>query len=134
MSLRAIFRYTFVTTNNVIGKEYIKTVHATLAVILNGNVVMEYDTHTRLPGRQRRFLEKMDLDMDNGICLDTETIVSPTRMQRAHYVAMTLIRSLHTDNPAMVSMSCAYLANRIPELKEIRANEDGENVSMELVL
>jgi hypothetical protein len=95
---------------------------------------MEYDKHTRLPGRQRRFLDKMDVDMDSGICLDTQTIVSPTRMQRAYYVAMTLIRNLHTDNPDMVSMSCAYLTNRIPELKEVRAHEDGENVSMELVL
>ena len=48
----------------------------TLEIILNGDTVIEYQRNIRLPGKQREFLDIMDIDMDDGINLDGEVINS----------------------------------------------------------
>ncbi len=106
---------------------------ATLEVILNGDTVMEYLRNTRLPGKQREFLDIMDIDMDEGINLDGKIICSPNNKQRIHYIAMKLIQALKSNNKEMVTATCAYLANRQPTLHQIRADEEGEAVTLELV-
>ena len=105
----------------------------TLEVKLNGNTVMEYQRNTRLPGKQREFLDIMDIDMDESINLDGKIVNSPSNKQRAHYVAMKLIQALKSNNKGMITASCAYLANRQPTLQQIRADEEGEAVTLELV-
>ena len=104
-----------------------------LYVYVNGEILLEYDKSTRLPGKQRQYLEGMDLDMDNGIELDGETINSPDTMQRARYVAMGLLFGIHTNEQSIVSATCAYLANRVPELEQIRATEQGNDIELELI-
>jgi hypothetical protein len=59
-------------------------------VYINGTKILDYDINTRQPGKQRQFLDAMDLDMDEGIELNGEMIDSPNQMQRANYVAMSL--------------------------------------------
>jgi len=105
----------------------------TLEIILNGDTVIEYQRNIRLPGKQREFLDIMDIDMDDGINLDGKVINSPNNQQRSHYVAMKLIQALMSNNNGMITASCAYLANRQPTLQQIKADEDGEAVTLELV-
>lgn len=105
----------------------------TLEIILNGDIVIEYPRNTRLPGKQREFLDIMDVDMDKGINLDGKVINSPTNQQRCHYVVMKLIQAMKSNNKGMITASCAYLANRLPTLQQIRANDEGEAVTLELV-
>jgi len=104
-----------------------------LEVMLNGNTVMEYQRNTRLPGKQREFLDIMDIDMDESINLDGKIVNSPNNKQRTHYVAMKLIQALKSNNKGMITATCAYLANRQPTLQQIRADEEGEAVTLELV-
>ncbi|MGD8526969.1 MAG: hypothetical protein PVJ63_12020, partial [Thioalkalispiraceae bacterium] len=72
-----------------------------LEVVVNGNTVIKYDRNTRLPGHQRQFLDSMDLDMDEGFEIEGEQISSPDTMQRAKYVAMSMIMALHVGNEDM---------------------------------
>lgn len=104
-----------------------------LSVYFNGEKVLEYDKTARQPGKQRQYLEKMDLDMDGGIELNDKIISSPDDMQRAKYVAMNLFYGIQSKSDGMISTTCAYLANRIPELKQIRATENGEEITLDLI-
>lgn len=108
----------------------------TIIVYINGAVVLRYEKPSRNTGIERRFLDEMDMDLDEGIHLNDEMIESPDKMQRASYVAMSLLYGIETENNEMVSIACAYLANRLPDLKQIRASEqghDGENVTLDFI-
>ena len=104
-----------------------------LSVYINGEKVLEYDKNTRHPGKQRQYLDGMDIDMDEGIELNDEMITSPDKMQRVNYVAISLLYGIHSESDGMISATCAYLANRAPELKQIRAVEKGEEITMDLI-
>ena len=60
----------------------------------------------------------MDLDVDEGIELNREMIISPNKTQRASYVAMSLFYAIKSDNGGMNAATCADQANRLPELKK----------------
>jgi len=104
-----------------------------LIIMVNGQSVIEYDRNTRLPGHQRQFLDKMDSDMDAGFELNGQHVAQPDLKVRAQYIAIHLIQSVLNDNEAMIAATCAYLATRIPDLKQIKAVEQGENISYDLV-
>ena len=104
-----------------------------LSVYINGEKVLEYDKAARQPGKLRQHLEGMDLDMDEGIELNEKHISTPNKMQRAQYVAMSLLYGIQFKSDGMISATCAYLANRNPELKQIRAIEEGNEVSLDLI-
>lgn len=103
-----------------------------LEIILNGEVVIKYPQNTRLPGKQREFLDIMDIDMDAGIELNGYLINQPSIQQRSHYVAMQLIQALKTNNNGLITASCAYLTTRQPTLRKVRANEAKEEITLEL--
>ena len=104
-----------------------------LVIFINGQSRIEYDRNTRLPGHQRQFLDKMDIDMAAGINMNGEHIVKPDLKVRAQYIAMQLVNSIFSENDAMIAATCAYLATRIPDLKQVQAVEQGENISFDLV-
>lgn len=104
-----------------------------LAVVLNGTLQLEYHRDKPLPDAQRQFLDRMDLFMDDGITLGDERIATPDQLQRAHFVANSLIQSLRDDNESLAAASCAYLAIRIPELRQIKASEVNAQRSIDLV-
>ena len=71
--------------------------------------------------------------MDEGLELNGEMIDSPDEMQRASYIAMSLLYGIETKNNDMVSITCAYLANRLPDLKQNRAIEEGQDVTLNFI-
>lgn len=104
-----------------------------LRVVLNGSEIHEYEKSTRHPGKQRELLDNMDLDMDEGIEIDGNIISSPDKMQRAQYVAMSLLYGIQMNSEGLVTAACGYLVTRLPELKQIRAVENDEVVTMDLI-
>lgn len=104
-----------------------------LVVLVNGLPTIEYDRSIRLPGHQRKFLDKMDLDMDEGINLAGDEISEPDNQQRAHYIAMHLTMAVLEENDAKISAMCAWLANRLPELKQVKALTRNEEIELELI-
>lgn len=98
-----------------------------LTIFINDQSIFEYDCEKSIDDKQRAFLEKMDSDMGRGIKIHGALIAEPDNEHRAKFVAMNLIKALQQDNEAIIAVSCAYLANRRPELIEIRANDgDGD--------
>lgn len=104
-----------------------------LSVYINDKIILEYDKKTRHPGKQRQFFDAMDLDMDEGIEINNETITSPDKMQRANYVSMSLLQGIASESEGMIANTLGYLVNRLPELKKIRSIEKGKDITMELI-
>ena len=92
-----------------------------MAVLLNGTAQIEYNREIALPERQRDYLDRMDLDMDAGIQLGNRYFDMPDQTQRAQFIALHLVQSLLVDNEQHIAASCAYLADRLPDLKQVKA-------------
>ena len=72
--------------------------------------------------------------MNEGIQLGDDFITNPNPMQRAQFVANSLINALFKENYALATAMCTYLAKRIPDLKQVKAIGDLEKeLSVELV-
>ncbi len=104
-----------------------------LVVVVNGQAVIEYDRNKRLPGHQRQFLDKMDHDMDQGIELGGKKIDKPDLQDKAKYVAVHLINAVVNEQDSMIAAMCAYLATRLPDLKQVKAFEVKDEFSFDLV-
>jgi len=101
---------------------------AVLTVVMNGQAVIEYDRRKPLVQRQQLFLDRMDRDMDNGIDLDGQEKTSPDLLVRARFVANSLLQALEAENDSVAAATCAYLAVRLPGLKQVCADrqKDGQ--------
>ena len=107
-----------------------------MAILLNGIAQLEYDRDKTLPPQQELYLDKMDQKMDEGIEAGDTIIPDPDLNQRAQFVAANLAHAIISDQEATAAALCTYLANRLPELKQVKlTNTDGENseLSIELV-
>ncbi|MBT8126851.1 MAG: hypothetical protein KJP15_05155 [Gammaproteobacteria bacterium] len=103
------------------------------AVLLNGIAQLEYDRDKPLPPHQAAYLDKMDTKMKAGIMLGNETIENPDLNQRAQFVAANLVSAMKSNDEAMSAALCTWLASRMPDLKQAKISEDGDNVSIDLV-
>ena len=75
-----------------------------LKIYINDTKFLKYDKNTRMPEKQR-----------------------------TNYVAMSLFYVIKSDSEGMIAATCAYLANRVPELKQVRAVEHGEEITLDLI-
>ena len=103
------------------------------AVLLNGIAQIEYDRNKPLPDYQAAYLDKMDKKMDAGILIDNTTIEHPDLNQRAQFVAANLHATMKSNDEEMTAALCTWLATRLPDLQQLRFEEDGYRVSIDLV-
>jgi hypothetical protein len=104
-----------------------------MAVFLNGIAQLEYDRNKLMPDHQAAYLDKMDTRMDAGIFLDGETVANPDQNQRTRFAAANLATALKKNDESMAAAMCSYLAIRIPELKQVKIEEDAGEISIELI-
>jgi hypothetical protein len=104
-----------------------------LAVVVDNELVVTYDRDVPLPEHQQAYLASMDRRMDAGIEHLGETIERPDARQRATFVARQLMGAILDQDDGLIAASAAYLANRYPELKQLRAQLEGDSYTLELV-
>lgn len=104
-----------------------------LAVVLDGISQLEYARATPLVQPQREYLDRLDQKMDGGIELLGLHIKHPDALQRAQFIALQLLKAVEAGDEAAAAASCAYLANRIPDLKQVRATTHTGMLSFDLV-
>jgi len=104
-----------------------------MQVIVNGQSEVEYDRNKPLPERQMEYLDKMDTEMDAGFTLGDEKIEQPDLMQRAQFVAGYLAQAMISDNDQMIAASSSWLAQRLPDLKQVKIDHADERISIDLV-
>jgi hypothetical protein len=104
-----------------------------MAVLLNGVAQLEYHRDKPLPAHQELYLEKMDHKMDQGIMLGDTLVAKPDLNQRAQFVAGNLAHAILSNDEAMSSALCSYLATRLPELKQVKIQDQQGEISIDLV-
>jgi len=103
------------------------------AVLLNDIAQLEYDRDKPLPPHQAAYLDKMDAKMGAGILVGNESIKQPDINQRAQFVAANLLSTMKSNDEKMSAALCTWLANRLPDLKQLKISEDGDRISIDLV-
>lgn len=106
---------------------------AVLTVVVNGQPALQYDRRKPLAARQRLFLDHMDRDMDAGITLNGARIEQPDLPTRARFVAISLLDAFDAGNDGLAAASCAYLALRLPELKQVKLDRHQGQAHIDLV-
>jgi len=104
-----------------------------LGVLLNGVAQLEYDRDKPLSDYQSGYLDDMDRKMDGGIRIGDAQFENPDQGRRNQYIAANLLHAMRSGNESMCSALCSYLANRIPDMKQLRYTEDGGQVTIEMV-
>ena len=104
-----------------------------LTVVVNDQAVIEYDRRKPLAARQRLYLDHMDRDMDSGFPIDGQHQSAPDLRMRAQFVATSLVQALESGNDSVAAATCSYLAVRMPELKQVRAQTKDQQLHIDLV-
>lgn len=104
-----------------------------LTIVINGESQVAYDRDKPLAETQAAYLDRMDNSMDAGIVLGGADIPSPSALQRAQFVALQLVNAIRESDEQRTAAMLAYLANRIPELKQVRAMRKDQEVGFDFV-
>jgi hypothetical protein len=70
--------------------------------------------------------DKMDKDMDNGRRLGQTWLKQPDRQQRCQIAADKLLAAIETHNENLALLMGGYIASRMPEIRQIRIDNNGE--------
>lgn len=105
-----------------------------LVIVIDNEKIYEFDRSTRLPGIQRRYLDELDQRMQaEGIRFGTQLITDPNQMQRAQFIANTLVNALFDDDEQKIAATSAYLGTRVADLKQVKAKHSEKGMVIELV-
>lgn len=104
-----------------------------MAVLLNGIAQLEYNRDKPLPAHQSLYLDKMDSKMNEGFLIGDNRIEKPDINQRAQFVAANMLHAIKADNEQVAASMCSYLANRLPDLKQVKIIEVDSEISIDLV-
>ncbi|MDH5633464.1 MAG: hypothetical protein OEZ10_10785 [Gammaproteobacteria bacterium] len=104
-----------------------------MAVLLNGIAQLEYDRSRELPDHQGAYLEKMDRKMKQGIMLDGEHVIEPDLDQCSRFVAANLVHAIKSNDEAKAAAMCTWLANRLPDLKQVKIDDADDGISIDFV-
>lgn len=104
-----------------------------LTLYINDEIAFEHNREITLEENQLVFLDGMDADMDTGIKIRGELIKQPVLEQRLTFMALNLIKALQQEDEGKVSVSCAYLLSRRPDLTDIRVTDQSEGLNVDFV-
>ena len=71
--------------------------------------------------------------MDAGIVADDATIRNPDLNQRAQFIAANLVGAMKSNDEEMTAALCTWLANRLPDLKQVKIDDEGDRIAIDLV-
>lgn len=77
--------------------------------------------------------DNMDKDMDGGWRMGPEFIHDPDIVQRAQIVAERLMLAMEQKNTILKTAMAAYIAYRIPNIKELHIDTSGEPLLTEII-
>lgn len=103
-----------------------------LVIYRNGAMAYAFDKREGLARMQFAYVQRMDADMDRGINLDGERILSPDQTQRMRFVIGQLLEAVSINDSRAISMLCRWLAQHVPTLDVIRIEDDGDDYRVEL--
>jgi hypothetical protein len=109
-----------------------KRVSDQLDIFRNGALAYSFDKREGLARMQFAYVQRMDADMDRGISLEGERILSPDHAQRTRYVIGQLLEAVNINDSRAIAMLCRWLAQQVSDLDAIRIEDHGDEVGVEL--
>jgi len=103
-----------------------------LVVLVDDQVLIEFDHAKPVPDNQLAYLDQMDRRMDDGIELQGEFIADPNGEQRAKFVAQNMAMLLGEGQDQAAVAMCTYLGVRRPALKQVKISSTGAGISVDL--
>lgn len=104
-----------------------------LAIVVNDQLMLEYDRDVVLDDNKQKYIDSLDVKFDQGIELEGEALSNPTLQQRAQFISLSMMEGIMYKDDKMASASLAWLALRLPDLKQVVANVDHNGAKFELV-
>ncbi len=105
-----------------------------VAVVVNGELTIRYDRARELTERQRESLDQLDRRMDQqGVELEGVQHAAPDLGQRARFVANRLVEAMRAEDEPRVAALVSYLADRLPDLQQIKVDIRDDQVMVDLV-
>lgn len=106
-----------------------------LNVVLNDEAVLEFDRNKTIPTEHRQYLDNMDARMDEGVQLGEEFVESLNPLQKAQFVANSMVNGLLNEDFNQAIAMCTYLGDRLPDLKQVvcKGQEDEDGIQIEFV-
>ena len=103
------------------------------------NVVVEeqiypIDVPVGIIAEGEEFFGKMDRDMDCGWQMSRDWVDNPDAIQRCQIVGDKMLTAMHNDNKRLLMLLAAYILARVPGVKGIRIDTNGEMLESELVM
>ena len=80
------------------------------------------------------FFDKIDRDMDKGWQMSRDWVDHPDQVQRCQIVGDKMLTAMHNDKEEMLVLLSAYVLARVPGVKEMHIDTNGEMLETELVL
>lgn len=79
------------------------------------------------------FFTQMDRDMDKGFQMSRKWVDKPDQEQRCQIVADKILTALSNGNQKSGTLMAAYILKRMPRIREIHMNTEGDMMGHELV-
>jgi hypothetical protein len=80
------------------------------------------------------FFAKLDHDMDQGWQMSRDWVDNPDLEQRCQIVGDKMLTAMHNDNKKLLMLLAAYILARVPGIRGIRIDTNGEMLESELVM
>ena len=97
-----------------------------------GNSVHQVDINPEMIEDGHQLFDKMDRDMDAGWKMGPEFIENPNRLQRGQIAASKLLVAIDTGNEPMAQAMASYILSRLPEVRSINIDVNGEPLNTEM--
>ena len=98
-----------------------------------GNSMHRIDVSPEDLEHANEFYDKMDRDMDAGWKMGPDFVENPNRLQRGQIAAAKLLVAIETGNESMAHAMAGYIASRLPEVRSINIDVNGEPLNTEMV-
>jgi hypothetical protein len=103
------------------------------------NVVIEeqiypIDVPAEIIADGEEFFAKLDHDMDQGWQMSRDWVDNPDLEQRCQIVGDKMLTAMHNDNKKLLMLLAAYILARVPGIRGIRIDTNGEMLESELVM
>ena len=87
---------------------------------------MNLEIPDEYPEKMKDSFDKMDQDMDKGKRLGQQWIKKLDQKQRCQLAADKLLSALESNNEMMALMMGGYILTRMPEVKQVVIDNNGE--------
>ena len=111
----------------------IEALPTNLAIVINGEKIVEYQRDRALASKHAADLDNLDLKLAKGIELADSQISQPSFQDKSTFVAQLLVNALMHENDAHAAISCAWLATRCPDLKQVQAEQKEDRLTIRLI-